>query len=161
MKGKTSVITLVIRAAGFVGETFLSVFAHVGASERNAVGNESKAKRLAPTLLLALPFLVALLPEAVDSTRAIDVTVSRYAFTPERIEVRVGERIRLNVVSVDGTHGFQVKALGLNAAIPASGRTVTLELTPREVGTFAVNCSEYCGRGHRRMRASLIVTPST
>ena len=117
--------------------------------------------KFAATLLLALPFTVALAPYAVDPIRTIDVTVSRYAFSPERIEVRVGERIRLNVVSIDGTHGFQVKALGLNTAIPASGRTVTLELTPREVGTFAINCSEYCGRGHRSMQASLIVTPRT
>jgi cytochrome c oxidase subunit II len=118
-------------------------------------------KRFGPTLLLALPLVVALLPEAVDSTRTIDVTVSRYAFSPERIEVRVGERVRLNVVSVDGTHGFQVKALGLNAGIPAGGRTVTVELTPKEVGTFEINCSKYCGRSHGRMRASLIVTPRT
>ena len=49
--------------------------------------------------------------------------------------------VRLNVVSVDGTHGFQVKALGLNAGIPAGGRTVTVELTQTEVGTFEINCS--------------------
>ena len=89
----------------------------------------------------------------LDSTRTIDVTVSRYGFSPERIEVRVGERVRLNVVSVDGTHGFQVKALGLNAGIPADGRTVTVELTLKEVGTFEINCSKYCGRGHGRMNA--------
>ena len=118
-------------------------------------------KRFGPTLLLALPVVVALVPAAVDSTRTIDVTVSRYAFSPERIEVRVGERIRLNVISVDGTHGFQVKALGLNATIPAGGRTVTLDLTPKEAGTFAITCSEYCGRGHRSMKGSLIVTPGT
>jgi cytochrome c oxidase subunit 2 len=161
MSGTTAVTTFVTGAAAFVGKAFVSVFRHVRASRRSTPGKERKAKRFGPTLLLALPFLIALIPEAVDSTRTIDVTVSRYAFSPERIEVRVGERIRLNVVSVDGTHGFQVKALGLNAAIPAGGRTVTLELTPREVGTFAINCSDYCGRGHRSMRASLIVTPRT
>ena len=99
-------------------------------------------KRFGPTLLLALPLLVALVPEAVDSTRTIDVTVSRYAFSPERIEVRVGERVRLHVVSVDGTPGFQVKALGLYAGIPAKGRTVTVELAPTEAGTFEINCSK-------------------
>ena len=109
-------------------------------------------------LLLALPFLVATVPEVVNSTRTIDVTVSRYEFSPERIEVRAGERIRLNVVSVDGTHGFRVKALALKVSVPASGKTVPLEFTPREVGTFAIDCSEYCGRGHRSMKALLIVT---
>jgi cytochrome c oxidase subunit 2 len=161
MKRKTSVTTFISGTVGLVGDVFRSVFRHAGASARSAPAKESKRTRFGPMLLLALPFLVALVPEAVDTTRTIDVTVSRYAFSPERIEVRVGERIRLNVVSVDGTHGFQVKALGLNAAIPAGGRTVPPELTPREVGTFAINCSEYCGRGHRSMQASLIVTPRT
>ena len=118
-------------------------------------------KRFGPTLLLALPFLVALVPDALDATRTIDVTVSRHAFSPERIEIQVGERVRLNVVSVDGTHGFQVKALGLNVGIPAGGRSVTVELRPKEVGTFEITCSEYCGRGHGRRKASLIVTPRT
>ena len=118
-------------------------------------------KRFAPTLLLALPFVVALAPHAADSTPTIDVTLSRYAFSPERIEVLLGERVRLNVVSADATHGFRVKELGLNARIPADGRTVTVELTPKEAGTFEINCSEYCGTGHRRMRAWLIVRPGT
>ena len=117
--------------------------------------------RFGPTLLLALPVVVALAPHAADSTRTIDITVSRYAFSPERIEIRLGEPVRLNVVSADGTHGFQVKKLGLNAHIPAGGRTVTVTLTPREVGTFEINCSEYCGNGHRRMKAWLIVRPGT
>lgn len=73
-------------------------------------------KRFGPTLLLAVPFLVALVPEAVDSTPTIDCGAP---FSPARIEVRAGQRVRLNVVSVDGTHGFQVKALGLDAGIPA------------------------------------------
>ena len=54
-----------------------------------------------------------------------------------------------------------MKALGLNVGSPAGGRSVTVELTPKEVGTFEINCSEYCGRGHGRRKASLIVTPRT
>jgi heme/copper-type cytochrome/quinol oxidase subunit 2 len=161
MRGKTSVTTFVMRAVGFVGETFPSVFPHVGASDRNAAGQERTATRLGPTLLLVLPFLVALVPEVVGSTRTIDVMVSRHAFSPERIEFRVGERIRLNVLSLDGTPGFQVTALGLNAAIPPGARSVTVELTPKEVGAFEISCSKYCGRGHGHMTAFLIVTPRT
>jgi heme/copper-type cytochrome/quinol oxidase subunit 2 len=160
MTGTTTVTTFVTGAVGFIGTALISVFPRAGASRRRTTGKERKIKRFGPTLLLALPFVVALVPEAVDSTRTIDVTVSRYACSPERIEVRVGEWVRLNVVSIDGTHGFQVKALGLNAGIPADGRTVTVELTPTEVGTFEINCSKY-GRGHGRMKASLIVTPRT
>jgi cytochrome c oxidase subunit 2 len=117
-------------------------------------------KRFAPTLLLALPIVVALAPSAA-ATRTIDVRLSRYAFSPERIVLRLGERVSLNLVSVDGAHGFQVKELGLNARIPAGGRTVTVELTPKEAGTFEIKCSEYCGSGHGRMKGWLIVTSGT
>jgi cytochrome c oxidase subunit 2 len=113
-------------------------------------------KRFAPTLLLALPFVVALTPKLADSTRTVDVRLSRYAFAPDHIEVRVGERVRLNLVSLDRAHGFRVKELGLNVPVPA-GASVTLELRPTEAGTFEITCSEYCGVGHGRMKASLIV----
>ena len=108
-------------------------------------------------LLLVLPLVVQ--ARATDSIQTIDITLSRYAFSPERIEVRLGEPVRLNVVSMDSTHGFQVKALGLNVRTPARGRTVTIDLTPKEAGTFQINCSEYCGTGHSRMKAWLIVSP--
>jgi cytochrome c oxidase subunit 2 len=110
-------------------------------------------------LLLALP-LVQQPADTGASIRTIDVTLSRYTFSPERIEVRVGERVSLNVVSMDGVHGFEVKELGLNARTPARGRT-SIELTPKTAGTFRITCSEYCGSGHSRMRALLIVTPGT
>ena len=161
MSGTTTVTTRVTGAVAFVGKAFVSVFPHARASRRSTAAKQRQSKRLGATLLLALPVLVTLVPEAVDSTRTIDVTVSRYAFSPERIEVRVGERMRLNVVSVDGTHGLQVKAFGLNAVIPAGGRAVTVELTSREVGTFAISCSHSCGRAHGRIEALLIVTPRT
>ncbi|HET9359237.1 MAG TPA: cupredoxin domain-containing protein [Vicinamibacterales bacterium] len=115
-------------------------------------------KRFAPTLLLALPFVVVLTPQLADSTRTVDVRLSRYAIAPEQIEVRVGERVRLNLVSLDRAHGFRVKELGLNVPIPAGGR-LTVELMPKEAGTFEIVCSEYCGAGHGRMKAWLVVKP--
>ena len=112
--------------------------------------------------MLLLTLLIALAQAlTTDSTRTVDVALSRYAFAPERIEGRVGEPIRLNVVSMDGTHGFQVKALGLNVRVPARATAVTIDLTPREAGTFRISCSEYCGSGHSRMQAWLVVAPST
>ena len=112
--------------------------------------------RLVLTLLL-----VVVQAQTTDSIRTIDVALSRYAFSPERIEVRLGEPVRLNVVSMDTTHGFQVKALGLNVRTPTRGKTVTIDFTPKEAGTFRISCSEFCGSGHSRMQAWLIVGPVT
>ena len=112
------------------------------------------------TFLLAL-LITVVQARTTDSIRTIDVTLSRYAFSPERIETRVGEPVRLNIVSTDGTHGFQVRGLGLNVRVPAGATAVTIDLTPREAGTYRISCSEYCGTGHSRMQASLIVSPAT
>ena len=116
-------------------------------------------KRYAPMLLLVLPLVVVQLRDP-NSPRTIDVTLSRYAFSPDHIEVELGERVSLNVVSLDVAHGFQVKELGLNVRVPARGRTVTVEVNPKAAGTFEITCSEYCGSGHGRMKAWLIVTPA-
>jgi cytochrome c oxidase subunit 2 len=112
-------------------------------------------------LFLMLHLVAAQAGDTADSTRTIDVKLSRYAFSPERIEVRIGERVLLNVASVDRAHGFEVKELGLNVRTTSRGRTVAVELTPTKVGTFQITCSEYCGSGHSRMKAWLIVTPGT
>jgi cytochrome c oxidase subunit 2 len=130
MAQTTTATTFITAAAGFIGSVLLVTLSPAVANTRQT-----------------------------DSIRTIDVQLSRYAFSPERIEVRVGERVRLNVVSVDGTHGFQVKELGLKVRVPSGGTAVTVDLAPKEAGTFQVSCSEYCGSGHRRMNASLIVTP--
>ena len=109
-------------------------------------------------LVSALPYVIAQARET-DPIRTVDVTLSRFAFSPERIEVRLGEPVRLNVASSDGTHGFQVKALGLNVRTPARGTTVTVDLVPTKTGTFQITCSEYCGSGHSRMKGWLTVVP--
>ena len=52
---------------------------------------------LPPTLPLT-PLSCALAPEAARSSRTIDGKLSRYACSPERIEVRLGEQVWLNIV---------------------------------------------------------------
>ena len=111
--------------------------------------------------MLLLTVLVALAQaRTTDPVRTIDVALSRYAFSPDQIQLRVGEPVRLNAVSTDGTHGFQVKAMGLKVVVPNRGTPVTIDLTPREAGRYRITCSEYCGTGHGRMQGWLIVSPA-
>jgi len=112
-------------------------------------------------LLLTLPVLLAQAGDTPEVTRTIDVTLSRFSFAPERIEIRLGERVRLRITAADGAHGFQVRELGLDTHAVIRGKTVDAELKPMKVGTFPITCSEYCGSGHSRMKAWLIVTPGT
>ena len=94
--------------------------------------------RYSATLLLALPFVVAMVPAVANPSRTIDVTMSESVIVPEQIDMRIGERVRLNVTSTDGAHAFQVKGLRLYARIPAGGETVTVDFTPIEAGTFQI-----------------------
>jgi len=117
--------------------------------------------RYLATLLLVLPFIVAMVPAFADSTRTIDATLSRDAFSPARIEARRGEKMRLNVTATDGVQGFQIKELGLDARIPAGATAVMLDFTPSEAGTFEITCGKYCGGNHghgNATRAWLVVT---
>lgn len=113
---------------------------------------------LAAALIVTAPLEVARADDSSPALRTIEVTLSRFAFSPEHIEVRLGERVRLAIVSADVAHGFEVKELGLRARAPSRGRKVTVELTPAKAGTFQITCSEYCGTGHDHMKASFTVT---
>jgi cytochrome c oxidase subunit 2 len=92
-----------------------------------------------------------------DAPREIDVVARRFAFEPARIEVAVGERVRLRVVSADGVHGLEIKKFKVKKEIPRGTTPVIMEFTASEAGEFPILCSEYCGDGHEDMQGQLVV----
>ena len=92
-----------------------------------------------------------------DAPREIDVVARRFAFEPARIEVAVGERVRLRVVSADGVHGLEIKKFKVKKEIPRGTTPVIIEFTASEAGEFPILCSEYCGDGHEDMQGQLVV----
>jgi cytochrome c oxidase subunit 2 len=92
-----------------------------------------------------------------DAPREIDVVARRFAFEPSRVEVRVGERVRLRVVSADGVHGMEIKKFKVKKEIPRGTTPVVIEFTASEAGEFPILCSEYCGDGHEDMQGQLVV----
>jgi cytochrome c oxidase subunit II len=92
-----------------------------------------------------------------DAPREIDVVARRFAFEPARIEVAVGERVRLRVVSADGVHGVEIKKFKVKKEIPRGTTPVIIEFTASEAGEFPILCSEYCGDGHEDMQGQLVV----
>lgn len=98
------------------------------------------------------------MPPQSQAPRVIDVTARRFAFEPARIDVAVGERVRLVVRSADGVHGIEIKKFGVDKEIPRGRAPVTIEFTATEAGRFPILCSEYCGDGHGDMTGMLAVT---
>ena len=118
-------------------------------------------RRSVPALLgLAVLWTAAAMDAAGQSTeREFEVTATKWAFEPERFEVFEGDQVRFVVRSGDSTHGFAIKRLKVKHKVPRDGGPVTIEVTPREAGEFEISCSEWCGTGHKRMKALLVVKP--
>jgi cytochrome c oxidase subunit II len=92
-----------------------------------------------------------------EPTRTIDVVASKYKFVPDPIEVTVGDLVELRLKSGDVEHGIGIKAFKVKALIPKGGEVVAVRFVATEAGTFDVTCSEYCGKGHKQMKAKLVV----
>ena len=121
------------------------------------------AKRTSVVRLIAVAVLVGAAAWTVngaarqDAPREIDVVARRFAFEPARIEVAVGERVRLRVVSADGVHGFEIKKFKVKKEIPRGTTPVIIEFTASEAGEFPILCSEDRGDGHEDMQGQLVV----
>ena len=96
-------------------------------------------------------------PVTATAPRVIEVVAKRFTFEPARIEVAVGERVRLKVVSADGVHGLEIKKFKVKKEIPRGTTPVIIEFTANEAGEFPILCSEYCGDGHEDMQGQLVV----
>jgi cytochrome c oxidase subunit II len=97
-------------------------------------------------------------PSSPEATERFEVTASRYKFDPARIEVKQGDVVELELRSADTDHGLAIKAYGVKVAIPKSGQPVEVTFVASRAGTYPIECSEYCGSGHKRMRGELVVT---
>ena len=86
----------------------------------------------------------------------IQVEARKFAFEPAVIMVTAGEPVRLVIHSRDATHGFSIEELSFHLEIPRSSEAVTAEFTAPPPGRYEIACSEFCGRGHRHMKAVLV-----
>ena len=118
--------------------------------------------RTAAALVVSGLFLAAVppaRPARVDAAgpRRVEIVASRYAFTPAVVEARQGEALELALRSADTDHGIAIKGYGVKTAIPKGGAVVRVLLVADRPGRFPIECSEYCGSGHKRMRGELVV----
>ena len=89
--------------------------------------------------------------------RVIAVTADTWEFSPATIMAKRGEKVTLQITAVNGTHGFSVPDLGINAAV-AAGQTVTVTLPTDKAGTFGGKCSIPCGSGHKDMHVTVVIS---
>jgi cytochrome c oxidase subunit 2 len=93
------------------------------------------------------------------TAREFKISAHKYAFEPDRFEVDKGDRVRFLVTSVDADHGIAIKKLKVKTVVP-EGETGIVEFDATEAGTFDITCADWCGKGHKKMRATLVVRES-
>ena len=96
------------------------------------------------------------LQASAGQIKEVNITAKQWSFEPAEIIVNQGDKVRLNINSVDVAHGFAISEYNINKTV-APGETATVEFTADKPGEFTFYCSVFCGEGHRNQTGVLIV----
>lgn len=88
--------------------------------------------------------------------RIIEMTARRFAYEPNEIALRAGERVVIAIRSLDLVHGMNIPELGMRLDL-VPGRVTRLELQPKAPGTIDFVCDNFCGDGHEQMHGRFVV----
>ena len=94
--------------------------------------------------------------KADEANRVIDITAKRFAFTPNTISLKKGEKVTLRLHSEDVTHGFFMRALKIDEVIEP-GQTKDIVVDPQTAGSFTTICDHFCGANHGNMNMTIVV----
>jgi len=84
------------------------------------------------------------------------MTAKSFEFDPSVIKVKKGEKVRLFITATDRDHGIKIQGYDIDQVLK-KGATETIEFTADKAGTFEFKCSVACGKGHRKMKGTLVV----
>jgi cytochrome c oxidase subunit 2 len=90
--------------------------------------------------------------------KIIKITAKKFEFSPEKIVLKKGVPVTLELTSLDHKHGFAVPELGIRSDIKP-GETARVHVVPDKVGTFVFHCDVFCGDGHEGMSGQIVVEP--
>jgi cytochrome c oxidase subunit II len=99
-------------------------------------------------------------PGSIDRDKVphetIEMTAEHFHFTPEVVKVKQATLVTINIKALDGTHGFNLGAFGIDERIE-EGETRSIEFYAGEKGEYGFKCSHFCGIGHLGMNGKIIV----
>lgn len=97
------------------------------------------------------------LAQSVAAPRVIPMTARRFVYEPSEIALKAGERVVVEIRSVDFVHGMNIPDLGMRLDL-MPGRVTRLELQPKSPGVIEFVCDNFCGDGHEEMHGRFVVT---
>jgi cytochrome c oxidase subunit II len=124
--------------------------------------NARSSRRAFSAMALTLGFVVLLAVtnastvKADEANRVIDITAKRFAFTPNTVTLKKGEKVTLRLHSEDVTHGFFMRALKIDEVIEP-GQTKDIVVSPQTAGSFTTICDHFCGANHGNMNMTIVV----
>ncbi len=74
----------------------------------------------------------------------------------DELHLPLGRPVRLILASQDVIHSFYVPAFRIKQDL-VPGRYTSIGFTPTELGSFRLDCAEYCGTDHARMGGRIVV----
>ncbi len=89
--------------------------------------------------------------------RVVQISAKRFEYTPEKVTLKRGEPVVLELRTEDRKHGFKIPALNVRADI-VPGEVARVRIVPDKVGTFVFACDSFCGSGHEEMDGVIVVT---
>jgi nitrous-oxide reductase len=99
----------------------------------------------------------------VRSGNTVDVYLSliRSSFTPDIIEVKRGDKVRIHITNIeqtpDATHGFAIPEYNVSMSLDA-GEAALTEFVASKPGSFSMYCTEFCSALHLEMQGWIIVS---
>ena len=88
--------------------------------------------------------------------RVVKIEAQKFVYTPNRIELKKGEAVVLELHALDFTHGFNIPDLHIRADL-LQGKITQVRLTPDAAGEFTFMCDNFCGSGHEEMHGTISV----
>ncbi|MBI4972417.1 MAG: YHS domain-containing protein [Candidatus Omnitrophica bacterium] len=92
----------------------------------------------------------------ITKIKEFNLETYQFGFSPEVIEVKKGDIVKILATSGDVPHGVYIKEYNINVPVK-KGQTQRIEFVADKNGEFDILCSVYCGKGHNTMKAKLVV----
>jgi heme/copper-type cytochrome/quinol oxidase subunit 2 len=96
--------------------------------------------------------------EQAPSRREFDLTATDYRFTPNHVEVKQDELVKLTVRSTDVAYSLTIDEYRVSKRVPAGGE-VTVEFRADRPGTFRFYSSLKSDARHEAMKGEFVVRP--
>ena len=99
--------------------------------------------------------------ERNGNTVDVYLSIIRSSFTPDLIEVKRGDRVRIHITNIeqtpDATHGFAIPEYNINLSLDA-GEAAMVDFIVSKPGSFSMYCTEFCSALHLEMQGWIIVS---